>query len=212
MDRLTDTDVTLTGTAEPGLTVTASDSFNNKWRTTADEATGKFNIDLGKFAPYKVGSKIIVTVSDNYGHTSEDMIITVQGNRLSFNVPDQLKFKQVATEDTLMTIPREDPNWQIKVINTKGSSWKLTAKETAPLSTANGNTIENGLVFKENGKTASLTEEVLIYQQDKNGSNETFINWNKDSGLLLQLNPIEQNVEYYKPYTTTIKWTLTDAP
>ena len=117
--------MTLRGTAESGLTVTASDAFNNKWRMTANEATSKFNIDLGKFAPYKVGSEIIVTVSDNYGHTSEDMVVTVQGNRLSFNVPDQLKFKQVATEDTLMTIPREDPNWQINVINTKGSSWKL---------------------------------------------------------------------------------------
>lgn len=163
--------MTLSGTVEPGLTVTAFDAFNNKWRTTADEATGKFNIDLGKFAPYKVGSEITLTVSDNYGHTSEDMIVTVQGNRLSFNVPDQLKFKRVATEDTLMTIPREDPNCQINVISTKGASWKLTAKETAPLSTANGNTIENGLVFKENKKTASLTEEVLIYKQDKNGPN-----------------------------------------
>lgn len=212
VDRLTDTDVTLIGTAEPSLNVTASDSFNNEWSATTDESTGKFNIDLGKFAPYKVGSEIKVTVSDNYGHTSEDMIVTVQGNRLSFNVPDQLKFKQVAAEDTLMTILRDDPNWQIKVTNTTDSSWKLTAKEKEPLSTANGNVIENGLVLKKNEETSSLSEEVLIYQQSKNGPKETRINWNKDNGLLLQLNPIEQNVEYYKPYTTTIEWTLTDAP
>lgn len=212
VDRLTDTDVILTGTTEPCLTVTASDSFNNEWPAKADKSTGKFNIELGKFAPYKVGSEVKVTVSDNYGHTSEDMIVAVQGNRLSFNAPDQLKFKQAAAEDTLMTILRDDPNWQIKVTNTTDSSWKLTAKEKEPLSTANGNVIENGLVFKKNEETSSLSEEVLIYQQSKNGPIETLINWNKDNGLLLQLNPIEQNVEYYKPYTTTIEWTLTDAP
>ncbi len=38
------------------------------------------------------------------------------------------------------------------------------------------------------------------------------IEWDTDEGILLKLNPQESNVRTNTEYSTTIEWTLTDAP
>lgn len=216
INRLTDTDVKLSGTTYPGFQVTATDG-QDVWTTIADSASGKFELDLGTFAPYKVGSKINVIVTDGYGAQSEPLEVTVAGNRLSFNAPSTLEFQQVAVKDEQMTIQRTNPNWQIKVINTKEynseAPWKLTARASEPLKTQDGHTLRNALVFKKDTNTYNIEAQTqLIYQQDENDPQEKNVFWTADQGLLLELNPIAQDVAYYKPYTTTIEWTLTDAP
>ncbi|AMB97015.1 pectate lyase-like adhesive domain-containing protein [Aerococcus urinaeequi] len=216
INRLTDTDVKLSGTTYPGFQVKATDG-QDVWTTIADSTSGKFELDLGTFAPYKVGSKINVIVTDGYGAQSEPLEVTVAGNRLSFNAPSTLEFQQVAVKDEQMTIQRTNPNWQIKVINTKEynpeAPWKLTARASEPLKTQDGHTLRNALVFKKDTNTYNIEAQTqLIYQQDENDPQEKNVFWTADQGLLLELNPIAQDVAYYKPYTTTIEWTLTDAP
>ena len=216
MNRLTDPAVKLSGTTYPGFQVTATDG-QDIWTTIADSASGEFELDLGTFAPYKVGSKITVTVTDGYGAQSEPLELTVAGNRLSFNAPSTLEFQQVAVKDEQMTIQRTNPDWQIKVINTKEynpeAPWKLTAQASEPLKTDDGHTLQNALIFKNGSNTYNIEAQTqLIYQQDENDPQEKNVSWTADQGLLLELNPIAQDVAYYKRYTTTIEWTLTDAP
>lgn len=214
VDDLTDVDTAMTGKASPGLTVSVSDQYGNKFETTADTTTGEFSIDLGLFAPYSYGEVFEVTTSDQYGQ-SDPLSVVVQGNRLSFRVPSHIEFRPTTIENNLITIPRVETDWAIEVTHTRQISnpWKLTVQAVQPLTSQDGtHSIDNALIFLKDGNSQSLSNQVLIHEGVSNESTTSEIHWSKDEGLLLQLNPEASNVKPYQQYNATIEWTLTDAP
>jgi len=216
IDTFTDQDDTITGTATPGITVKIRDETNNKtWTTTADATTGKFSILLDGDVRYKPGSILYATAIDSYEFESDQAIINIIGATLEFYVPEALTFQPTMVESEIITILREDPDWSIRISDTReqGSEWEVTAKAESPLTSVDNHQLhEDALVFIQDGQEQSLKETVLIQQGVTEDQQETNIIWGKNEGILIKLNPITSGVQTNKPYSTTIEWTLTDAP
>jgi len=216
IDSLSDQDDTITGTATPGVTVEIRDEANDKtWTTTTDATTGEYSILLDEYAPYKAGSELYAKTLDSYGFESDLAIINIIGATLEFYVPEALTFQPTMVESEIITIPRDDPDWSVHVTDSReqGSEWEVTAKAESPLTSEDGHRLdEDSLVFMQDGKEQSLKDGVLIHQGVTGEEQETDISWDKDEGILIKLNPIASDVRTNTPYSTTIEWTLTDAP
>lgn len=94
-----------------------------------------------------------------------------------------------------------------------GSKWQLTAKLQAPL-TNNGKTLPNSLVYKTDAGEETITEnvsQVIATHITSTDSEKTTISdgWTNDQGLMLKL---EEGKAAAGEYSTTIEWTLNDAP
>ena len=94
-----------------------------------------------------------------------------------------------------------------------GSKWQLTAKLQAPL-TNNGKTLPNSLVYKTDAGEETITEnvsQVIATHTTSTDSEKTTISdgWTNDQGLMLKL---EEGKAAAGEYSTTIEWTLNDAP
>lgn len=215
LKQITDLSTSLSGTALPNQIIDITNEFGHTWQTKANGETGAFSVDLGAYAPYDAGETFTITSSDSFGNISEPLTISVVGVRLSFKVPSKMAFQQTVIRDELITIPRVDADWGIEVTNTRQNAnpWRLTAHAPNPLTTHDGSSsINNALTFTDNSGTYSLLEEALIYQQQATDTTRTNIHWAGDQGILLQLNPKQADVKTYTSYSTTINWTLTNAP
>lgn len=94
-----------------------------------------------------------------------------------------------------------------------GSKWQLTAKLQAPL-TNNGKTLPNSLVYKTDAGEETITQnvsQVIATHTTSTDSEKTTISdgWTNDQGLMLKL---EEGKAVAGEYSTTIEWTLNDAP
>lgn len=215
VDTFTENDNTLTGIATPGIEIEISDSTGQIWKTVADKETGEFSVKLGEYEPYEAGEQLSVIAIDPYDVTSAEASIPVIGITLVFQVPGTLNFKQTMVKDEETIIARMDEDWSIDVKNTRGagSEWGVTAKVEKPLENENGHKLgENALVFVKDGESQSLKDSVSIGRDEAGEKRDTVIKWGGNEGILLQLNPVESGVEVHTEYTTTIEWTLTDAP
>ena len=216
MDPFTDTDTILTGSAIPGIDIEIRDDQNNKtWTTIADPITGEFSVPLEEYAPYKAGTELHVKAMDAYGYESDNVPVNVQGAVLTFDVPNEISFRPTMIVSETITIPRQDKDWSINVLDTrdKGEKWNVTAKTEAPLSTPDGHTLsDDALIFVKDGNEFSLKENVPIHEAGQENERETTIKWKEDEGILIKLNPEASEVLTNTEYSTNIEWTLTDAP
>ena len=146
--------------------------------------------------------------------SSDTTWYTVVGNRLELVLVSDLLFENtVINNEPNKEIPTMDPvNVQIR--NTKLANWTLTAKAAGPLTNNEGHTLDNALYFRDKINNYYLMEsiEVRVYEHNSNNADSEYYQnlvWKKGEGFVLRYNPI--NAYSDSDYTTTIKWTLTDA-
>lgn len=214
LDEITDQDDKITGSADPGSIVEVKDENGNTWTMKADADKGTFTINLEDVS-YKAGEKITATAKDKYGAVSEESKTIVVGTILEFDVPEKMMFETTEITDEDMTIHRADEDWSIDVRDTRGedSKWRVTAEASTPLENEHGHQLdEEALTFMKDDKQHSLNEEVLIEEGQTKESDVSTISWKKKEGILIQMNPIQAGVSPDNKYSTSIEWTLTDAP
>lgn len=135
--------------------------------------------------------------------------------KLAFNrVPPTLSFETTSIKSGLIRIPREDANWSLEVIDTRGqgSEFRILAEAEQPLTTADGShTLPDALVYvDENFVSHSLLEgPVEVYAGQTGHDSFTSVQWEPDQGPMVEVNPMNA---YARSYETTITWTLVDAP
>lgn len=137
-------------------------------------------------------------------------------SRLTFSsVPKTLEFEDVYMVDEDVTVKRKDPSWSIRVNDSRGagSEWWLYAEADRPLTAVSDPAFEmpGALVFiREDGSRIPLDNGAIEAYSGVTGVNqETEISWEWDTGPLLQFNPSRAQAG---DYTTSIRWTLVDAP
>ncbi|RKQ31518.1 Ig-like domain-containing protein [Oceanobacillus halophilus] len=205
---VTDQDTVITGTGKANTTVeviTLDGTYNGRV-----DQDGNLSVDVPL---QKAGTEITVILTDEEGNKSKPTSTIVIGTILELFVPDEIQFKETKIGFEEIIIPRIESDWAIDVRDTRGegSSWKLKAKATTPLTATNGHSLSpETIIFYNNNMATYLKDEVII-QEGTTGKEElTTITWDKDEGILLKLNPMEAQpgVEY----TTTVQWTLEDTP
>lgn len=137
-----------------------------------------------------------------------------QSGPVFIKVPETLAFETVGLSPEDQLVHRMDTDWSIEVFDgrSSGEGFTLFASIDSPLATANGNRLEEGLVFVQNGQTHPLgAAEWPVYQSGATGLTTVHtIGWQAEEGLLVKL-PAFEGVAG-EPYTATITWTLAVGP
>ena len=141
---------------------------------------------------------------------SETVEKTVIGNRLEFgHVSTSIPFKTTEIKDEEMKIYRQNDNPGIEIVETREDrGWKLSVEATTPLTNENQDTLENALYYFSAGSEPELIEGTP-FSVAHGGTSET-IEWARDEGILIKLNPIRAAAD--TEYKATIEWTLSDGP
>lgn len=133
--------------------------------------------------------------------------------RLAF--ADEIKDVEFATTQISSTpqISQRVSDYPIHIISSKGkgSHWKLKAELTKPLVSKENHLLEGVFFKKSNGKTEELVLNTPIIVESGELSqdySDINLNWKKDEGLLLKVDPSTR----IGSYVGEVTWTLEDAP
>lgn len=204
-----DTDENITGTGPEGSQIVLLDSSGQVFATSNTQAQGSFSFNLDE--PFVAGTLLrFKAILD--GLESDTVEVTVQGNRLELESVTDINFKDTPIMDQDLVVGLKEPV-TITVLNTKESEgWHVTARAHGPLTNKSNHQLPNVLHFRSN-----LIENQAVKVLDYNESTPTQLNnhryikeWTGEDGFVLRLNPISAYTT--SPYTTTVEWTLTDAP
>ncbi|WP_430509782.1 internalin N-terminal domain-containing protein [Gottfriedia solisilvae] len=175
---------------------------------------------------YENGNLIWSTPGDNQltwsnyvtiGNASSDFNGKVLQNTIGFlyfkQVPDSINFQTTTIPSKETIIQRDDSNWEMSVYDElPGRGWHITATIDSPLTSTSNSShkLLEALVYVDEGNTTPLSKTPLKVFEYITGTESIIpINWEANKGVLLKINPTEV---YAESYTTTINWTLTDAP
>lgn len=201
-------------------------SYDNDTRTLhmntkqTETQNGEIQIIIsGKIAASAKNKKItgdLIAVEKNTNQNYEDdSSIQVEDGKLQFEkVPETINFSTTKLPAKETTVTREDPNWKMIVSDTreKKTNWYITAKQLSPFQSTAGNTLNDILVYKNGtqNQIINTADAVTVFDGLSNGSQETYeVGWTQDEGVLLQVKPGNAAIG---SYTSTIQWTLNDAP
>ncbi|TRM09234.1 hypothetical protein FH966_07315 [Lentibacillus cibarius] len=205
----TDTVITGTGQANSNIIITTN---HNEYEGKVDE-NGNFAVTI---PTQKAGTTISGTIVNDQGYESKKTTVTVlEPPTLAFDhVPDTLPFQSVVIEPGRVTVPRKNPDWTIKVKDTRGegSKWRLLAEVDKPLtSTDSKRKLTEALVFVDTQQEKHpLTNDPIEVFAAKTGANPiTNVRWKSNQGPLIQVEPTDA---FAGKYSTSITWTLVDAP
>ena len=208
LESVTDVSTSITGTGIVGATIHI-DAPTGTYQGIVDPE-GKFSVPIPVQA---AGTVITAFQSDSSGNSSGTTSTIVIGTILELTVPSEIRFKSTAIGFHEVTIPREIPELSLRVVDTRGQGfqWRIKARALTPLTSSGGYTIDpTALIFVDANQVSYLKDETLIYEGQTGVNQETTITWNDNEGLLLRTIP--SNVKIDSEYSTTINWTLENAP
>lgn len=209
-----DTDNTITGTGPVNSTIEILDSNSNILETTQTDASGNFTFNLAK--PFEYNTTLGFR-SRRGELTSLIVEEVVQGNRLELESVADIIFETTEIRDEPNRLISKESNHQISVLDTRSTGdWQLTALASGPLENEAGHTLDNSLFFLNPlDNSRQLIENQAVQVATKNQATAQsdsidVMSWEVDEGFVVITNPIYARSE--STYTTTIEWTLTDAP
>ncbi|WP_239257351.1 immunoglobulin-like domain-containing protein [Listeria ilorinensis] len=150
--------------------------------------------------------------SDSYTVKSGTTGFPISDGQLGFiDVPTDLAFETTKIQSQETVIPREKTDWTIKVKDTRKtkSDWQITAKVDQPLTTVDGDVLEDALIFKKGSQETPLTTSAQLIEDNQQKQEQTDIKWAKEEGMLIKA---KLNRAVAKKYQTNITWILQDTP
>lgn len=198
IDYISDLDTLLSGkTSENSSNLI---SYENKNEVSISNNEGIFTLETGILSAGVV-IKVITKSANNLIY--EEKSITVQGNLYLKSVTENISFTFEPISVSPLICPKES-NLEIEIIDTRlgNNIWTLYALINHDLNN-NDNVLNNSLIFND-GETSKVlnTEKTLI----ETGSLSKTITFEKDRGILLQLNnPIINKLNYTNEITFIIE-------
>ena len=211
---ISDAALNITGTTNPSSNLKAefllSSAENNV--TGTSDSSGSFSLALSETLP--TGTPVKVTANDNFKNKAETVTVVYAGALEFKTVPSELAFKSTVIPTVKTTIQRQETDWSIIISDSRilSTDWNLYASIKKPFTSVSNHTIEDALVFidEKDENFVINSEPTEIYSGNKVSSpTDTTIKWSENKGMLLTVNP--QNI-LAESYSTTITWTLSDAP
>lgn len=214
INTISDAALNITGTTNPSSNLKAefllSSAENNV--TGTSDSSGAFSLALSETLP--IGTPVKVTANDNFKNKAETVTVVYAGALEFKTVPSELAFKSTVIPTVKTTIQRQEPDWSIIISDSRilSTDWNLYASIKKPFTSVSNHTIEDALVFidEKDENFVINSEPIKIYSGNEVSSpTDTTIKWSENRGILLTINP--QNI-LAESYSTTITWTLSDAP
>ncbi|MCL1879461.1 MAG: hypothetical protein FWF71_02410, partial [Actinomycetia bacterium] len=208
------------GWAEPGASLRVEYRNSGQDRSLAAVAAsdGAFSVQLPD-APLPEGAVVTAIAYHDYlSYRYRAAVARFPHDKLlMFDVPEVLDFGVVQLTAGSQLVSRDVPSWNILVVDTRNqhSPWRLEASIDGPLRAELDSvsyTLPDALVFvDEQQEITALSETpVVVYEDVTDVSSQTNVTWADDKGLLLRVNPGAARVDLN--YSTTIEWSLVDAP
>lgn len=200
----------VTGSGEANADVIAS--INGVEYSGIVGADGTYSVTIPQQNPGTVITVRLVDEAGNVGEIAETTVI--EATVAFYNVPENLLFENQPIESKRIRAARQEPDWSIEVIDTRGpnSTFRLLAEVKTPLTTNDGShSIPGALVYVDALGTSYSLENgpVEVYSGQTQEEPITSISWEPDEGPLVDVNTSEV---YAGSYNTTITWTLVDGP
>lgn len=211
---ISDAALNITGTTNASANLKAEFSVSSEAKsvTGISDASGSFSLVLPETLP--VGTSVQVTANDNFKNRAEILKVIYTGVLEFKMVPSELAFKSAVVPALKTIIERQDADWSIIISDSRiqSSDWSLYASAKNPLTSAGNHVLKDALVFIDE-KDSSLiinNEPTKIYSGSAVSSpTDITIKWPENQGMLLVVNP--QDV-FAESYSTSVTWTLIDAP
>lgn len=162
-----------------------------------------------------LGSRSINPPIVNAAQATINLNIPESGSLSLASVPENLYFQTTQIGTTSYVNLANNSNHNVNINDTRNFSndWTLTAQSLSPLITGNDSRgpLRIGLL-DENNSFRNMDEAVLIAQSSENRPDPSNIDLNTLPTGNLVVSVDEFDLFSDVPYTTTIQWTLTDAP
>lgn len=168
--------------------------------------------------PLAQDMEITVLSHKNYLKARHVTKVLEQPSILRFlSIPEELPFLAGQISALPQLIGRQEQGWAMSIEDTRGAgnTWRIDASVAHPLLGTDGTytyTLPNALVYvDQTGSPHTLgSAPTTVYSGTTGGSPFTEVGWAADRGLLVSLDGGEGNPNI--AYSTTITWTLIDAP
>lgn len=131
------------------------------------------------------------------------------------NVPETLRFQKTELGTGNYVSLKQQPDHVVNIKDTRhfNNNWRLTARSLSSFSSINDNSAPLRIgVLEGDGAFHSMDEAVMIAQSFDVPENENSINLNNLNDREIVVAVDDTSLLSGEPYTTTIEWTLTDAP
>lgn len=203
----------ITGTTEQNAELQASNLTQSGTLLNEGSASGTA-YSLSVSAAMQNGDILAILSYHDYLRKIEHVTVgeAQETGRLQLKyVPSLLNFGSIQMPGFAGIIERPDNDVSyIEVEDSRSSSsgWSLIVSLSAPLTSADGNILNNALVYADgNGSHTAINESGLLIQSGS-GSGTTL--WSESQGILLWADPNE--IVSNQSYSGTINWSLQDAP
>lgn len=218
--RTPDGGAALSGTAPPGAQLsgqfTLADGQEGTVYGTAGDG-GAFSLELPG-ALQADSTAAVLARSHDLLMRQTVAVPDPEKHRLAFLfVPESTSFGVLPVPGSSGLVPRTDAEFGMTVADTRLNSlgWRIDASLSRPLTAAvNGKSVvlPGSVLFADADGTVQKLSEVplTVYRESSGAQGEFQLHWNAAEGLLLELLP--GDIYSGAAYSTTIQWTLVDAP
>jgi len=198
----------ITGLTEPNASLIVSftvESTSHSFNFSAGE-DGRFEIDPQMAIP--TGTIINISVNTPFLiKTIETTVISAGEVRIE-SAPEHIVFRPPPVFTDPLLLRRVNPEESVAVVDNRPylTQWELLVSISGPLKTADGEVLENAVVFKDNDDILwDLSETPIVVYTGDPRAGSTEISWPVDRGILVRVTqPIHSGVEY----STQLIWTL----
>lgn len=211
-----DTMMQIEGTGPANSTIEVRDSSGEVITTTEADSNGNFVFVFDE--AFEVDTELSFRARSG-NRNSEYVQEIVVGNRLELRQVPDITFETTAIRDEPdLIIPKTNPVTAIVYDTREAGGWQLTVRAGRPLTNTAGHTLEDTLFYANdpshtNLQTLEQTPVLVASDQESSADGGGYIqevNWAADQGFVMQLNPIYSQTG--SMYSTSLEWTLTDAP
>lgn len=211
---ISDTTLNITGTTNASANLKAEfvvSSESNNIMGISD-TLGSFSLTLPE--TLAVGTSVQVIANDNFKNRFETLVVTYAGALEFKTVPGELAFKNAVIPTVKTTVQRQKADWSIIISDSRilSSNWVLYASAENPFTSFSNHTLKDALVFideKDNSFIINNEPTRICLGDAVSSPTDITVKWPENQGMLLVIDP--QNI-FAGSYSTTITWTLADAP
>lgn len=206
-----DVDNKVTGTGAVGATIHITTSTGTYEGLVDADMTYSINIP-----PQIAGTVITASQTDSLGNASGTTTTTVIATVLQLFVPPEIQFENtlIGFNEVLIHRAQGMENLSVTVHDTRGQGyrWTIKAKAENPMISNEADALPlEALIFVNGGiEVGKLKDGVIVHQGETGAVEDTPVSWGADEGILIKMTP--SNVKPGIPYSTTINWTLENAP
>lgn len=214
IDPISDLDTEITGSALENAVVEMFNENGELIDSVETNNEGEFEFILDE--PFKVATKLQFRTRKFSSLFSEYTETTVKGVRLELLSIDDVIFQTTEINHQPDQMIPKTENQTIRILDTReNSNWSLSLIAQQPMTSNSGDQLTNALYFNNDTTDQQLIESQSINIASKNDALlveefEYQLEWDVDDGLVMITNPIYAQSD--TEYSTTLQWTLSDAP